>query len=102
VTLSCFGLERERERERVEKGVGGVKSLFPLKLLLDSMDGAEGEWSPEHHDTEIVCFDEKGPGLLIQFWKILSLRQRVCQIEGTRWMQTPSVEKGPTGVRWRI
>jgi hypothetical protein len=43
-------------RERDEEGVGGVKSLFPVDLLWDSTDGAEGEWGPEHHDAEIVWF----------------------------------------------
>jgi hypothetical protein len=38
-----------------------MKRLFPVEVLWDATGGAKGEWSPEHYDAEIVCFEEKGP-----------------------------------------
>jgi hypothetical protein len=88
-TLSCFRLERD------EEGVGGVKSLFPVELAWDVRLNGRSRRRMElgkHHDAKIVCFEEKGPGLSHPVWntgsKMCNLKLRVCQIEGTWWMES--------------
>jgi hypothetical protein len=96
-TPSCFRLERDE--------VGGVKSIFPIELAWDSTDGAEGEWSPEHYDAEIVYFEEKGPDLSCPLRKLLSLRCVIWNYGSAKLRASdgwnPSVQRASPGVGWR-